>query len=190
MKKRAEVSASVFQCLRCGFCCRNLRLNVGDFTLGLLLLPDEMALFNEDDLEPMWGVGLKGRSRPRPEAIGVVQLNLNVCPHITKDNRCSIYEKRPLICRAHPLTLRISPTGTVESASYNKKCPGTYVIPNYSVITLGEHFSNDMLRATAVLNSYFNKMFEHSKGLLWLFDLKSKQWHKANSQLVMRNLCV
>jgi len=163
---------------------------VGDFTLGLLLLPDEISLFDEDDLEPMWGIGLKGRSRPRPEAVAVVQLNRDVCPHVSPENLCLIYEKRPQICRAHPLTLRITQDGEVESASYSKRCPAIKGLPSNHKITLGEHFSMEMIRATAALNTYFNSMFKKSGGLLWVFDLESKKWWRVDPQTVMRNLYV
>lgn len=179
----------VFQCDSCGFCCRHLRRKMGDFTLGLLLLPDEIRLFPVNHLSPMWGVGLKGRSRPRPAVVGVVQLDLNVCPHITRDNRCDIYEKRPQICRAHPLTMRLE-NSQVVSASYSKECHAVKGVPSDREVILTKFFSEEMIQASAGLNVYYENMFKESGGLLWLYDLKSKKWKRVDMQLVKGHLDV
>lgn len=162
---------------------------MGEFTLGLLLLPDEIPLFQEEHLAPMWGIGLKGRSRPRPETIGVVQLDLNVCPHMTDDNRCLIYKKRPQICRAHPLSLRIA-NGEVVSASFSKECKGAKKLPSNCEVRLPDHFSEETIQASATLNAYFDAMCQQSGGLLWLYDLGSEKWKRVDMQLVTGHLNV
>lgn len=39
----------------------------------------------------------------KPKHIISYQLNSKDCPFISDENKCEIYEKRPLSCRAYPL---------------------------------------------------------------------------------------
>lgn len=169
---------SMFECLKCGACCRKLLHNMGQWTVGLFLLPTEMKLFPEDHLAPMWGIGLKGRSRPRPESLAVIQLDTQPCPHINPDNKCGIYLKRPQICRAHPLSVTIT-EGMIISASTSTECKATEKIPRDQKVTLSNYFTEEILHANAVISSYLDVMFKQSAGMLWLFDLESKKWKRV-----------
>ncbi|MCW3999141.1 MAG: YkgJ family cysteine cluster protein [Candidatus Bathyarchaeota archaeon] len=40
-----------------------------------------------------------------------------------KDNRCSIYTARPLICRFYPFELRFDPDRGIHVFSYTQECP-------------------------------------------------------------------
>lgn len=40
-----------------------------------------------------------------------------------KDNRCSIYESRPLICRFYPFELRFNPDRDMHVFNYTLECP-------------------------------------------------------------------
>jgi len=167
-----------FECLQCGICCRNLRIKMGEWTLGLFLLPDEIKLFPEDKIVPMWAIGLKGRSRPRPATIGVFQLNSKHCVHITEENTCRIYSKRPLICHAHPLSLTIE-QGHVISASVDRGCKGAAKVPSNSRVKLLDYFADDILKGNAIVSGYLEKMFRESYGFIWLFDLGSHKWKRV-----------
>jgi len=167
-----------FKCLKCGTCCRNLHIKMGEWTLGLFLLPDEIELFPEDKIVPMWGIGLKGRSRPRPETIGVFQLDSNRCVHLTKQNLCQIYLKRPVICQAHPLSLTIE-QGQVISASVNGSCKGAKHIPSNTKVNLSKYFGYDVVKANAIASGYLEKMFRESNGFIWLWDLGSHKWKRV-----------
>jgi len=166
-----------FECLKCGYCCRNLRVDMGEWTLGLLLLPDEIKHFPEDKIVPMWAIGLKGRSRPRPATIGVFQLDSKSCVHLTKENTCRIYDKRPVICHAHPLSLTIE-QNLVVSASVNGSCKGAEEIPSNTHIKLGDYFSDDIIKASVTTSAYLERMFRES-GMIWLFDLGSRKWKRV-----------
>lgn len=172
----------MFRCLKCGTCCRNLVVNMGEWTLGLFLLPDEVKLFPEDKIVPMWGIGLKGRSRPRPEAVGAFQLDLKSCIHLTEDNLCQIYAQRPLICHAHPLSLSIE-KGHVISASVNAVCKGA---TSNIRVKLSDCFPDDVLKASATASAYLERMFRESQNLVWLFDLGSHKWKRVTEETVIQ----
>ena len=68
-------------CRRCGSCCRELYLPV--------------VVSTEKEVE-----FYKARGLPLSKGLNAVNLKI-VCPHL-KDNRCSIYSRRPDICREYP----------------------------------------------------------------------------------------
>lgn len=183
--KTKEVTTKKFECLQCGSCCRNLRVNMGEWTLGLFLLPDETKFFPEDKIFPMWAIGLKGRSRPRPETIGVFQLDSATCIHMTEKNTCRIYDKRPVICHAHPLSLTIEQDRTIN-ASVNASCKGARKIPSNTHIKLSDYFSDDIIKASAAASAYLQRMFHESAGLIWLFDLRSHKWKRVTETTVIQ----
>jgi Fe-S-cluster containining protein len=93
-----------FQCLNCGDCCRDLIATTPGLTLGLYLLPNELGLFSEDYISP-W-VGLDNRIDDfGPGFIAAYQLKVDRCPHLQESNKCGIYSRRPLVCKAFPLKL-------------------------------------------------------------------------------------
>lgn len=167
-----------FQCLKCGTCCRNLIVNFGDWTLGLILLPEETNLFPESLIAPMWGIGVKGRSRPRPEKVCVFQLNTKICVHLTDKNTCRIYAERPLICHAHPLNIQVA-EGRLISASVNGSCKGISRMPVNRNIKLSDYFEDDILEANTILSTYLERMFVESHGYVWLYDLASCKWKRV-----------
>lgn len=91
------------ECDRCGYCCRNLDDAIGDGKGSLFLFPEERRLFSHELIRPLFAVGRKGRSRPRPAKVIAYQINTTVCPYIGEDNSCAIYDRRPIACRAFPL---------------------------------------------------------------------------------------
>lgn len=185
MSQSSKKDVRKFECLKCGSCCRNLRINMGEWTLGLFLLPDEINLFPEETIVPMWAIGLKGRSRPRPETVGVFQLDSKICVHLTENNLCRIYAQRPVICHAHPLSLTIE-QGQVISASVNSSCKGAGKIPSNTRVKLSEYFSDDIIKANAIVSAYLEKMFRESYGYIWLFDLGSHKWKRVTETTVIQ----
>lgn len=106
MSKQREVSSPIiFRCQRCGDCCKNL-LNFDDtlgIKTGLALTPDEIGLFPADAISPTLGFGHLGNGVPK-RIIGY-QVSVDVCPHLSWEGAlasCTIYKKRPLICRMYP----------------------------------------------------------------------------------------
>jgi len=93
----------IFKCRKCGSCCKNLTETMGEHRFGLLLTPKEAGLFPRELVKPYMGTERKGRRRPRPAQITAYQLDADNCPHLGEDNRCGIYDRRPLSCRAFPV---------------------------------------------------------------------------------------
>lgn len=175
----------MFKCKMCGTCCRNLLVNFGQWKVGLFLFPKEVELFSPETISPMWAVGIKGRSRPRLN-VKIYQLNVNDCPYISKENRCRLYLRRPMICRAHPLTIHVDPfTNHVIAASVDRKCKACDEVPRDSYGKLPTLFPKDILHANAVLTAQFSNVFTlHFSEGVWLFDLKQKIWKAVTAENV------
>lgn len=160
-----------FECLKCGECCRNLHIKVEKIgTIGLFLLPNELGLFPAETVVPLYGAGLKGKSRPRPEVIYAYQILQNVCPHLTEENLCDVYDRRPLACRAFPL----------EIALLNTQC--TWV---------NQHFKENNSTPRSQLDlgdipKYHDMLFKHIGSYakryfyMWAWNLKTRKWVKTH----------
>lgn len=163
-----------FQCLKCGYCCRHL-LNEVDFGLaGLFLLPEETKLFPKDKIFPLYGFGIKGRSRPRPIEIGMYQYAEMTCIHLTQDNLCKIYDKRPLICRAFPL--EVSPFGGCA----HRECTAIKgMLREWEFVRVEELFDDPEIQANIAINERLLQMArKYFPKVLWAFDLKTKKWKR------------
>lgn len=82
-----------FKCSRCGYCCTHLLTSRGDLTYGLYLSPSEAKYFPKEVVFPLFKNG---------DNIFAYQLGMDICPHFN-ENKCLIYENRPLGCKAFPL---------------------------------------------------------------------------------------
>lgn len=174
-----------FECIKCGNCCRHLIADMGGLKLGLFLFPEETELFpSVVPKVPMWGFGLKGRSRPRPARIGVYQYPYEICWHINKDNLCNIYGKHPLICRAHPLSIHFF--GKPLSASLSAACSLAQEFSNKRM-KLSEGFPEHILKANVELSNRFAQA-AGDDDVAWIYDLKTRKWHRASEQLLERML--
>jgi len=154
-----------FQCERCGYCCRNLVSDINGGKGTLFLLPTETKLFPQELIRPLFGSGVKGRSRPRPIKVFAYQITTSVCPHIKPDNTCAIYLKRPMMCRAFPLEGR-----------------GIIVINRHCRVIQKAIAENEIVdkmdapeeqKANKFLSNYVLKNLD---GLLWYFDLNTQKW--------------
>ena len=161
-----------FECLKCGACCRNLHIKTdlgrGWIIVGLFVMPQERKLFPADIIVPLYGAGLKGRSRVRPEVTFAYQITEDTCPHLTEENLCDIYSKRLLACRAFPL----------ETNFLDRRC--TWVHERFqegdytpkSELDLGNmHKCHDML--VRYIESYTKHYL-----YMWAWDLKTRKWIK------------
>jgi Fe-S-cluster containining protein len=45
------------------------------------------------------------------------------CTFLDDDNRCTIYEQRPVTCRQHPLNIELSDTGALQRLSMSRTTP-------------------------------------------------------------------
>jgi len=86
-----------FECMRCGHCCNNLADENSDN--GLYMNEEEAKLFPADWIDPLF--------KDENGKIFAYQLNKYQCPYLKIENglaSCSIHDKRPLSCRAFPLS--------------------------------------------------------------------------------------
>ena len=158
-----------FECLRCGECCRNFHIESEYGTLGLFLMPNERKLFLSYQIRPLYGAGIKGRSRPRPQVTYAYQIVQNTCPHLTEENLCAIYEKRPVSCKSFPLGVML-----------DRRC--IWVKQHYqegestpkSMLDLG-----DLDKYEIMLFKYIGIYAEKYPGKMWAWDLKTKKWRKT-----------
>jgi Fe-S-cluster containining protein len=157
---------SDFKCLHCGECCKNLFDNIGGEKRGLTLTVEESLLFPNEIVAPLAAFGLKN-----PETVFLYQLSLNNCPQINKENKCAIYEKRPLVCRSFPLT----------QGSFSTKCTRFWFFKNFpeNSVKIAIDWGTIQLNAEKQLDAYIMDVFKRNflQGIgSWFFDLENKTW--------------
>jgi len=120
-----------FRCTGCGNCCRDTRVMISDSDIRRIMDGtgksfDEFARFlKEDEItldkrSPWWvRFGLRRR------IIALRWKKDSSCVFLDADNRCTIYEHRPLACREHPFDVTLTESGGVERISLSRivKCP-------------------------------------------------------------------
>jgi Fe-S-cluster containining protein len=167
------VASPVFQCNRCGTCCRNLiKKDPRGLTVGLSVLVEEGVLFPTNLISPQIALG-----REQPQNVIVHQVHVDRCPHIDSRDRCSIYERRPLACRAFPY--KFSSFYGIATAS--PECP---VIENQLKAGADKPtlFSKIEMEACNELELYNWDMFlKHmpARGKMWIFDLAERAWREC-----------
>lgn len=119
-----------FRCTGCGNCCRDTVVCITDedvrrITQGTGKSPLDFVRFytekevSMDQRDPLWV--RFGKSK----AIMALRWKNDQCIFLDKDNRCTIYEHRPVTCRDHPFNTTLSETGAVEKILLSRvvKCP-------------------------------------------------------------------
>jgi Fe-S-cluster containining protein len=177
----------VFKCLQCGRCCKNLFRDVEGALVGLGLFPDERKLFPKKLVSPQTGVGwgLSG-----PKHILDYQLNVSACPHLSKDNSCGIYDKRPLACQGFPL-IWTGPSGTTIAdpsdctfvEEIEKKMGSlTDMLPMTPKKFRGlKEWQAIWERSRLTINSFTHHLMDVQ--VLWGFDLRNKEWQILRARL-------
>lgn len=157
----------VFECKKCGYCCRNLLKDLGGFVNGLFLTPKKARLFPSNVISPQRANGVK-----RPKHIISYQLNVKVCPYIDDENECMIYDKRPLTCKSYPN--EPYPHGnmiSVECKSVGSQMKdGEFCEVDISATEM--EAGDKLLRyLSTCLRKYCKR---NSK--LWTYDLRTRKW--------------
>jgi len=178
---------TIFNCLHCGCCCRNLRVylddteikQLGKYQVGLMLLPEETKLFSPADIAPMWGIDTKGKRRPnRPKTL-IYQMTRYTCPHLSKENRCLIYKHRPTICRGYPLTIHVNMTATLDL-----KCTSCHKQNLYDTThQLYKVFPEELIQSQVQLHKRMKQFFmSEDYKHAYLFDLKTDTWKQLTQK--------
>lgn len=169
-----------FECLKCGDCCRNLLVRPplygGKITLGLFLTPNKSRLFPKEKIAPMYGAGIKGRSRLRPKVIFGYQLTEPVCPHLGENNLCDIYDSRPITCRAYPMTVtRRFTLGLNSSCSWIKRH-----FPNsQDYEPAPDSLDVSELKFWIIKMLKYMGKYAEMYSFMWIFDLKTRKWYRS-----------
>ncbi len=106
-----------------------------------------------------------------PESVILYQLKANDCPYVNQNDKCVIYEKRPLVCRAFPLS----------QGAYSTKCRLFRFAKNFpeGFVKIAIDWGNTQLDAERKLDKHIIEHFKNAfkKGIgVWSFDLASEQW--------------
>lgn len=123
-----------FRCTGCGNCCRGTHVMITDadvrrITEGTGRPVHEFVKFTgEDDVEMTtsspWWIRFDNR-----RALMTLRWQVgSKCTFLGEDERCEIYEHRPLTCRHHPLSVTLSETGAVMKLSMSRvvRCPAEW----------------------------------------------------------------
>jgi Fe-S-cluster containining protein len=156
-----------FKCEKCGYCCSSLLGFSDGWVKGLSLNRNEKSLFDKNHVFPQWAIGVK-----RPDYVYMYQLSLAVCPYLTKNNACSIYNKRPLKCRCYPFELIGYDSNNKENIVLTIECS--------KLNSMGEDRLDSVPKECYELYLHvLREVNEHaSEGTnFWFFDLATKKWN-------------
>jgi Fe-S-cluster containining protein len=163
----------VFECRRCGTCCRDLVQEDRGVLRGLTLLPGEEINFPEELIKPAVGLG----RRPHERAFTVIayQLAEETCLHLG-ESECRIHDRRPASCRQFPFSLREAPEGR-QQIGLDLNCP--------ALAELVEGRANLRFRfvdkpSAERLLKVNTRAREHLKKA-WFYDLGSGKWRRFDS---------
>ncbi|MBM4258477.1 MAG: YkgJ family cysteine cluster protein [Deltaproteobacteria bacterium] len=119
-----------FNCTGCGNCCRDTVVCLTDADIQRIVDGTGKAVssfvqFYDDD-----GVALAASSpfwvpfSDKPAVMGL-RSTRGHCVFLDGENRCTIYEHRPVTCRQHPFDVQLSETGAVTRVSISRvvECP-------------------------------------------------------------------
>jgi len=177
-------------CDNCGLCCINIVVEVDGIHFGAFLLPHEIMLFPRQYVRPMYGVGQKGKTRPRPEYVYAWQNISEPCVYYDTHNRkCKIYDIRPTACKQFPISL------TRKGILLHRECPQVKALISENVtITEGQvsgleseiqamHFMELYYYSVYVINADAYDL-EHT----WFYDFRNEKWVKTTKERLVRIL--
>ena len=154
----------------------------------MMLLPFEVKRFNSKYIKPLYGIGVKGKRRKRPAIIYAYQYINEPCEHYNpKTKTCSIYEKRPLVCRAYPFEFAFG------NYLVDNNCPAVkQFLPSNKATYLDEiegiNVEYDALRKlrTYYMLVFLANMYKTNVLITWAFDLNRNKWIQFNYQFAMK----
>jgi len=154
------------KCVCCGWCCKTSRSPIEiegpggklKMVTGILLFPGEVSLFpaGADYIKPYWGRGKAPKIRPVS-----YQVDTERCPLLSPDNLCTVYERRPLTCRAYPINL----LEMIQDGGYKSQTPCNIVHGFMGSLPA------DIVEAHQTIS---DRMM--NSGFTWIWDLETSQW--------------
>jgi Fe-S-cluster containining protein len=106
-----------FQCTKCGICCGDTK----EKTRHILLLKTEAEQITTTTTQPTSKFTIKIKDKT-PYNYEMKKTENGKCIFL-KNNCCTIYSARPLICRFYPFELKITHNGK-HTFLYTTECPG------------------------------------------------------------------
>ncbi len=114
-----------FRCTGCGNCCKETIVMLTDHDVRRIVDGTGMAprqfvrFFAEDEIKlakrhPFW---IRFANR---RATMALRWGRDRCFFLGEEDRCTIYNDRPVACREHPFNIDISDTGAVQGLSISK----------------------------------------------------------------------
>ena len=130
MKQETWQKLLKFNCTGCGNCCRDTVVCLTDADVRRIV--DEagraahtfVQFYSEEEValskrSPFWV------SLGKQKMIMGLRWTQGHCMFLDQDNRCTIYDHRPVTCRQHPFDIQLSETGAVTHLSLSRvvDCP-------------------------------------------------------------------
>ena len=107
----------LFDCSKCGLCCGDTKQK----TRHILLLESEASDISAEINLPIKDFGEQIKDKA-PYCFEMKKPKEGKC-FFLKDNQCSIYELRPLICRFYPFELKFDPDKDLYAFDFTFECP-------------------------------------------------------------------
>lgn len=173
-----------WKCAKCGKCCVDIVNETAVGTLGLFLLPFECQLFPKQVIKPMYGVGTRGKSRPRPKFIFAYQMIASPCIwYMKEEHKCAIYDVRPLACRQFPLS------GSFAGVILHHECPQiTETIPEGVTLTIKDLSGFNMeVEALKSMTNYYKSIYIYNVArvnteIAWVYLLDKMKWTQPTDE--------
>jgi len=167
-----------FECDRCGLCCERTVVKTELGRYGAFLIPHERFLFPEKCVRPLFGIGIKGKSRPRPKIIYAYQNISQPCVwYVPELKACMIYDRRPLSCMEFPLS------AWHGGVMIHRECPQiAKLVPEGSSLRSNQLLGLDVEKqAFRKMQLYFTSVFIlniHNVDLeyCWAYELTKNKW--------------
>ncbi|MGP8322437.1 MAG: YkgJ family cysteine cluster protein [Methanosarcinaceae archaeon] len=175
-----------FICQSCGSCCRRIVIKDPVYIInavGLCLKPEERDIFKqhpETIIVPY--IGLKRKNKAKIKVL-LYQMVSEPCPLLDKEtNLCTVYDKRPMICRAYPFLL-INNQIAIED-----NCTSAKIL--MKKITFGETeiIEGNTQRLTLIeqveLFKNIENITKNNDAILLMYDYINKNWigKKTNNE--------
>jgi len=139
-----------------------------------MLFPDEVKLFKKINIKPCLAIG-KSLTHGSFKIL-TYQLTENMCPHF-QENSCTIYQERPLACKAYPFVT----SDNLEKADLAFSLDCTFI--KESMVKYGgtHKFAHcksieAKLDLTEKLQDY--NILRNRKSRKWIYNLKTEKWKR------------
>ena len=119
-----------FRCTGCGNCCRETLVMLTDSDVRRLAEGTGRPLADFVRFVPEGDIGLEKRSPwwvrlATRRYVITLRWNRSACVFLGEDNRCTVYEHRPVACREHPFDIQHSESGALLHLTMSRvvECP-------------------------------------------------------------------